>query len=59
MGCENLLSKIEEIKPKVHVCGHIHEGYGEVIIEGIKFINASINTEHYKPINDPILFTLD
>ena len=59
VGCENLLSKIEEIKPKVHVCGHIHEGYGEVIIEGVKFINASINTEHYKPINTPISFLLD
>jgi len=36
VGCENLLSKIEEIKPKVHVCGHIHEGYGEIISDGIK-----------------------
>ena len=59
VGCENLLSRIEEIKPKVHICGHIHEGYGEITREGIKFINASINTEHYKPINTPILFTLD
>ena len=59
VGCENLLSKIEEVTPKVHVCGHIHEGYGEVIKEGIKFINASINTVRYKPTNAPILFTLD
>ena len=59
VGCENLLSKIEEIKPKVHVCGHIHEGYGEITRKGIKFINASINTEHYKPINAPISFLLD
>jgi Icc-related predicted phosphoesterase len=57
-GCENLLTKIEEIKPKVHICGHIHEGYGEVICKGIKFINASVTDERYKPTNAPIVFTV-
>lgn len=57
-GCENLLSKIEEIKPKVHICGHIHEGYGEFVYQGIKFINASITNERYKPTNAPIVFTV-
>jgi Icc-related predicted phosphoesterase len=58
-GCENLLRKIEELKPKVHVCGHIHEGYGQIVSHGIKFINASVNNERYRPTNNPILFTLD
>ncbi|MDX2368351.1 MAG: metallophosphatase domain-containing protein [Colwellia sp.] len=59
VGCENLLSKVEEIKPKVHVCGHIHEGYGEVVCQGIKFINASVTNVHYQPTNAPIVFTLN
>jgi Icc-related predicted phosphoesterase len=58
-GCENLLSKIEEIRPKVHVCGHIHEGYGQTVRHSIKFINASVNNERYRPTNNPILFILD
>jgi Icc-related predicted phosphoesterase len=58
-GCENLLSKIEEIGPKVHVCGHIHEGYGQIVRHSIKFINASVNNERYMPTNNPISFILD
>jgi len=57
-GCENLLTKIEEIKPKVHICGHIHEGYGRVEHQGIEFINASVTNERYKPTNAPIVFTI-
>ena len=30
LGCELLAARIEEIKPKIHVCGHIHGGYGYV-----------------------------
>ena len=58
-GCENLLTKIEEIKPKIHICGHIHEGYGRVVCHGIEFINASVTNERYKPTNDPISFTVE
>ena len=59
VGCEALLSKVEEIKPKVHVCGHIHEGYGEIISQGIKFINASVMNVRYQTTNSPIVFTLN
>ena len=59
VGCEALLTKIQAIKPKVHVCGHIHEGYGEVIHQGIKFINASVTNIRYQPINAPIVFTIE
>lgn len=59
VGCEALLSKVEKIKPKVHVCGHIHEGYGEIISQGIKFINASVMNVRYQTTNAPISFTID
>lgn len=26
VGCDDLLRKLREIKPLVHICGHIHEG---------------------------------
>jgi len=27
-GCQDLLEVLERIKPRVHIFGHIHEGYG-------------------------------
>ncbi|MDB5012109.1 MAG: metallophosphoesterase [Daejeonella sp.] len=58
VGCEDLLKRINSIKPKVHVFGHIHEAYGSENIEHTKFINASILDENYQIKNDPILFQL-
>ncbi len=58
VGCPQLLKKILEIKPKVHLCGHIHEARGEVHQSGIHFINASICDENYRAVNLPIIFTL-
>ena len=28
MGCKHLLAKVKEVKPKLHVYGHIHEAAG-------------------------------
>ena len=58
VGCEHLLKRINSIKPKVHVCGHIHEAYGSVESKHTKFINASVLDEHYQIMNLPILFEL-
>lgn len=55
VGCEDLLAKIEEIKPKYHICGHIHEAYGIVEKEATTFINASELDERYRIKNEPIL----
>lgn len=55
-GCEELLKAVKEKKPKYHVFGHIHEGYGEVIVDGTTFINASHMTGMYNPKNKPVTF---
>ena len=57
-GCEDLLNKINEINPKVHICGHIHEDYGTAETAGIKFINASVLNEKYELKNKPVIFEL-
>ena len=56
VGCRNLLQKIKEIKPKVHVCGHIHEGYGVIKKFGTEFINACVLNESYELVNSPVVF---
>lgn len=58
VGCKDLLVTIKEIKPSVHVFGHIHESYGTTKNMGIKFINASLVNESYQLINKPIVFEL-
>lgn len=53
----NLLYK-ESIRPKLHVYGHIHEGYGHVPkmldMPYTQFVNASQVNERYEPVNKPI-----
>jgi Icc-related predicted phosphoesterase len=56
VGCEDLLEKAKIIKPKVHICGHIHESYGTAEEDGIKFINASVLNARYELAHDPIVF---
>jgi Icc-related predicted phosphoesterase len=47
-------------RPKLHVFGHIHEGYGKHYVfnalgDGmVVSVNASIMNQHYEPVNKPI-----
>jgi Icc-related predicted phosphoesterase len=58
VGCKDLLKVVKEIKPQVHVFGHIHESYGKTRVFGTRFINAGLCNEDYEIINKPILFEL-
>ncbi|XP_022111968.1 metallophosphoesterase MPPED2-like isoform X3 [Acanthaster planci] len=58
-GCVELLTTIQRrVKPKYHIFGHIHEGYGVTTDNKTTFINASICTVNYSPSNKPIVFDL-
>ncbi len=57
-GCEELRKTVEEIKPKVHIFGHIHSGYGTIEKFGVRFINASNCDESYSPVNIPVVFDI-
>jgi Icc-related predicted phosphoesterase len=58
LGCEDLVNRIAEIKPKIHVCGHIHSGYGhKVSADGsVHFFNAAVLGEQYSYMHKPITF---
>ena len=58
MGCEELLKKVTEVKPKIHAFGHIHEGYGMVQKAGTTFINASNLNFRYQYTNPPVEWEL-
>lgn len=61
-GCVDLREAIERIQPKLHVFGHVHEGYGQMTLKctprDIKCVNASIMNENYEPVNKPIRIIL-
>jgi Icc-related predicted phosphoesterase len=58
-GCELLLKRVEEIKPKVHIFGHIHAGYGRLRQGETLFLNASLCNEEYQPVNPPLTVELN
>jgi predicted phosphodiesterase len=59
VGCEDLLIKIQEIKPKIHVFGHIHEGAGHVFDGTTHFFNAAVLNDRYEFRNKPMTIDWD
>lgn len=58
VGDEALLEHIKRVKPKLHVCGHIHIGYGLRERYGTLFVNASVVDEAYDVVHEPIVVEL-
>lgn len=67
VGCEDLMKAVEEIKPKLHVFGHIHEDRGIFphiwgddwsTCKTTTFVNACICDGDYRPVNKPIVIDL-
>jgi Icc-related predicted phosphoesterase len=58
VGCKELRKALDRVKPKIHVFGHIHEGYGEFEYNGIKLYNASVCNFNYEPINAPFVVNI-
>ena len=59
VGCELLRARVDELKPKIHVFGHVHSGYGYKFHEGTHFINAAVLNEKYKYANKPVTIDWD
>lgn len=63
-GCSDLGDAIRRVGPRLVVCGHIHEGYGEAEMTAtrdtaVHMVNASICDADYEPVNAPVIVTLD
>ena len=56
VGCQDLWEAVKRVKPQFHIFGHIHEGYGQYMREGVRFINASSCDFNYNLSNEPIVF---
>lgn len=58
-GCVDLLREIQtRIHPRIHIFGHIHEGYGVTSDGNTTFINASICNLKYNPVQKPLVIDI-
>jgi Icc-related predicted phosphoesterase len=48
VGCEALFKSVQTIRPKYHIFGHIHEGFGLIKKEATTYINTSSVDFNYK-----------
>ncbi len=55
VGCMDFLKKMETVKPRYHICGHIHEAYGAFEHNGTTWINASVLDSKYRRCNEPVI----
>ena len=57
-GSNALLKRVQQLsKLKLHVFGHLHEGYGQRVIEfsnNVVFVNAALCDLHNNIVNEPI-----
>lgn len=58
VGCRDLLDVIEKIRPRYHIFGHIHEGYGTTRNAHTTFVNAAICDVAYNAVNKPVVLDL-
>lgn len=58
VGCHDLSLALQRVRPRLHVFGHIHEGYGRVERDGTTYVNASNCDLRYRPVQPPIVVDL-
>jgi Icc-related predicted phosphoesterase len=58
VGCADLLEVVELIMPRLHIFGHIHEGYGLAGNGQTTFINASSCDYYYQVTNPPVVIEI-
>ena len=59
VGCELLRERIDLIKPKIHVFGHIHSSYGYKFDGTTHFFNAAVLDERYNFTQKPLTVEWD
>ena len=59
LGCEELAKAVKQIRPRLHVFGHIHGGRGESTSNETRFVNASVVNEAYRLVYEPQVVEID
>ncbi len=55
VGCAGLRARVERVKPRFHLFGHIHEAYGRKEVGSTSFINGSFVRGRFRNPNQAIV----
>lgn len=55
VGCSLLRARIEAVRPRICVFGHIHSGYGHKTLGDIRLYNVALCDESYSPVQPPVV----
>ena len=58
VGCALLLERIETVRPRYSVFGHIHDSYGRTRVGETEFLNVALCDESYMPVQKPLVIDL-
>lgn len=58
IGCEALRKRVDQIRPKLHLFGHIHDSYGQERMQETRFYNCSNLDEKLRCIHPPLSIEL-
>lgn len=58
LGSRELRAAIDRVRPKLVVCGHIHDGYGRYEHDGIPIYNVAVVDEQYRLVREPTVIDL-
>lgn len=60
LGCADLAARLPQLKRlKLHVFGHVHQGYGLLRSGDTTYVNACNCDPEYRPINSPQILDLE
>ncbi len=54
-GCDDLREAVARVAPRLHVFGHIHEGYGLETRGATTYVNASACDTAFRAVNAPVV----
>lgn len=57
-GCEMLRRRVIEVRPRLHVFGHLHDGYGTDFLGPTMLVNAAICNDCGRAVNTPVVVDL-
>jgi Icc-related predicted phosphoesterase len=58
LGSMAMQKHVQRAKPKFHLFGHLHDGYGIMRWGETKFMNVSIMDDLYRPVHSPVEFNI-
>ena len=58
LGSRELLAAIRRVRPRLVICGHVHDGHGQFDCDGVPVYNVSLVDEQYRLVYSPTVIGL-